>query len=167
MKNTALQSTLDNVAAQVATVGEWQAELDAARAEVDAAEADRPLTPRDSVNVAQRRVAARERVQVALDALETASAFERAARRAAVAAEADAMDAPIREARKALDTFRTKLTELLKPLQEHTGRTDWGTTAGNGVPSHVPGASHAPTSTLPRDGRCLPSWPAWSAPKPS
>ena len=67
-----LSAALENVTAQAATVAQWAAELDAAEAAQRDAEARRPQTPADSATVAQQRVAARERVAVARDALETA-----------------------------------------------------------------------------------------------
>ena len=132
MTNTTnpLAAALENVTAQAATITEWAAELDAAETAQRDAEARRPQTPADSATVAQQRVAARERVTVARDALETAKVCELGARRAAVAAEADSMAGTIRDAHKALSAYREKLADLLARLAEHTGRTNWGHTVG-------------------------------------
>ena len=151
MTNTTnpLVAALENVAAQAAIVTDWTAELDAAEAAQRDAMADRPKTPAESQDVAQRRVAARERVTVARDALDTAKACELGARRAAVAAEADSMAGTIRDAQKAVEAFRTRLVELLKPLQEHTGQQDWGT--GKTVHHHVLGTVREAAPTSPRE----------------
>lgn len=125
-----LAAALENVAAQAAIATSWAAELDAAKAAQRDAEARRPQTPAESQDVAQRRIAARERVAVARDALETARVCELGARRAAVGAEADNMVGAIRDAHKALSAYREKLADLLARLAEHTGRTNWGHTVG-------------------------------------
>lgn len=144
-----LTQALEQVAHAASVTSEWRAELDAAEAAQRDAMADRPKTPAESQDVAQRRVAARERVTVARDAVETAKASELAARRAAVGAEADSLDTKIRDAHKAVEAFRTRLVELLKPLQEHTGQQDWGT--GKTVHHHVLGTVREAAPTSPRE----------------
>lgn len=117
--------------AACSVTAEWEAELAAAQSEVEAAEADRPRTPQDSASIAQRRVAARERVGVSVDALEGARGAEMGARRAAVTAEAAEMAGPIREAEQALDAYLQRIDALLAPLVELTGHPSWAPTVAS------------------------------------
>ncbi len=122
-KKTALTTALDEVTHARSTVIEWETDLATATADQEAAEAARPASPQDAATIAQRRVAARERVTVAREALEVAQAAEAAARRAAVAAEADQMLAQIGDAQNALDAHLVRVAELRAPLEELTGIT--------------------------------------------
>lgn len=121
---TNMAEALADVEAARQVTAEWEAELATAEAEVVAAAEERPRTPQDSGGIAQRRLSARERVQVAADALDSARGAETGARRAAVTAEADSLDGAIAGARQALDEYVRQVDALLAPLVELTG-SDW------------------------------------------
>lgn len=80
----------DQISAAADLTAQWADSLDKARTELDAAESARSA-PADAAKLAARRLAARETVQIAEDALAKAQAAELVARREAVAQQADTL----------------------------------------------------------------------------
>lgn len=74
-KETALSEAMDNLDAARTVRAEWEQELAAADAELAAAQAELPVSPAESPVIAVRRTQARQRIEVAKNALEAASAL--------------------------------------------------------------------------------------------
>lgn len=148
-KETALSEAMDNLDAARTVRAEWEQELAAADAELAAAQAELPVSPAESPAIALRRTQARERIEVAKNALEAASGAEHQARRAVVAAEAEAMDQQIRAARKKLDEYLTQLDGLLAPVRELTGWSSWAPVVT--IEHHIKGTYREIKLATPRE----------------
>lgn len=99
----------------------WREESEAATAAADLAEQATPATPSKAAEIAQNRLVARERVQVAAAACSAAAEKVQQARRALVAAHADEMAPAIAELQHQIDAHTTKVERQLTALRNLTG----------------------------------------------
>lgn len=158
----------DKIQAATDTTAQWATALDKARAELTAAE-QAEVAPEGAAHLAARRLAARETLAIAQQALDQAQAAETAARRDAVGEQADTLARQVAKATEQLaakraawraeeETFHARelaahneLHELAKSLDLHTRQQQALTLASHGqdVPGDLLPPDQLPDSLQP------------------
>lgn len=121
----ARDAALGEIEAHASALAKWTGERARAVAELGRLQGSAGAMVLDDEDAAVRlpreMQEARDRAEIAERAIAAVGPKLQAAREVAVMAEADQLDGPIAEARRAVEEFDAKTAQLLAPLMKHTG----------------------------------------------